>query len=79
MNRLSVSGTFASGSILRVEIDDQVFSARTLAEALMQLFSVCKWPSKNIVQRLQKRRRTVFLRRVNGFLQDFGKISTTLK
>ena len=32
---------------LRAEIDDQVFSARTLAEALMQLFSVCKWPSKN--------------------------------
>ena len=34
---------------LRVEIDDQFFSARTLAGALMQLFSVCKWPSKNIV------------------------------
>ena len=53
---------------LRAEIDDQFFSARTLAEALMQLFSVCKWPSKNILQRLQKRCRRVFLRRVNGFL-----------
>ena len=39
---------------VRAEINDQVFSARTFAEALMQLFSVCKWPSKNIVQRLQK-------------------------
>ena len=33
---------------LRAEIDNQVFSARTFAEALKHLFSVCKWPSKNI-------------------------------
>ena len=65
--------------VIRAEIDDQIFSARTLAEALMQLFSVCKWPSKNSVQRLQKRYRRVFLRRVNGFLRDFGKLSATLK
>ena len=64
---------------LRAKIDDQVFSARTLAKALMQLFPVCKWPSKNILQRLQKRCRSVFLRRVNGFLQDFGKLSSILK
>ena len=64
---------------LMAEINNQVFSARTLAEALMQLFSVCKWSSKNTVQRLKKRCRRVFLRRVNGFLQDFGKLSATLK
>ena len=64
--------------ILKAEIDDLVFSARTLAEAVMQLFSVCKWPSKNAVQRLQKRCRRVFLRRVNGFLRDFRKLSATL-
>ena len=40
--------------LVRAEIDDQVFSARTLAEALMQLFSECKWLCKNTVQRLQK-------------------------
>ena len=45
----------------------------------MQLFSVCKWPSKNTVQRLQKRCRRVFLQRVNGFLRDFGKLSATFK
>ena len=39
---------------LRSEISNQVFSARTLAEALMQLFSVCKWSSKNTLQRVQK-------------------------
>ena len=45
----------------------------------MQLFSVCKWPSKNILQRLQKRCRRVFLRLVNGFLQDFAKLSFNIE
>ena len=64
---------------LRAEIDDQVFSARTLAEAFDATFFVCKRPGKNIVQQLQKRCRRVFLRRVKGFLRDFGKLSATLK
>ena len=61
------------------ELDDQVFFARTHAEALMQIFSVRKWSRKNIVHQLQKHCRTVFLRRVNCFLLDFGKLSAILK
>ena len=63
---------------LKAETDDQVFFARTLAEALMQLFSVCKWPTKIIMQRLQKRCRRVIMRRGNGFLLDFRKLSAKL-
>ena len=55
--KFHVSMIFGLG--VRAEIDDQVFSARTLAEALMQLHFVCKWPSKNTVQRLQKRCRRI--------------------
>ena len=55
------------------------FFARTLEETLKQLFSLCKCPNKNIVQQLQKRCERVFLRRVNDFLQDFGKLSAILK
>ena len=71
-------------------MDDQVFSARALAEAFMQLFlcvnglarllsNDCRNVAEGLQQRLQKRCRRVFLQRVNGFLQDFGKLSAILK